>query len=67
MTLASAQNYHTNNVPMLLVVFHLQTPNAVQRLHRERDGWQGNSEIEMLGPDHAVLIIRAGGTRRLAC
>jgi hypothetical protein len=47
-----------------LTVFDLWLPGAMERVHRERAFWQGDSDIEMLDFDHAVLIIQLGGLRR---
>jgi hypothetical protein len=58
--------HHGSNPPALLTLFDLRDPHAVARLHRERTGWQRDSDIERLGPDHAVLLVYAGGARRLA-
>ncbi len=60
------QEYHADNPPALLVLFDLDDPAAVERLHHERAGWQEDSDIEMLAPDRAVLLVYAGGARRLA-
>ncbi len=60
------QEYYTDNPPVLLILFDLRDLNAVKRFHRERAAWQGDSDIEMLSPDHAVLLVYAGGARRLA-
>ena len=59
------QEYHSNNPPALLILFDLNDPAAVERLHHERAGWQGDSDIEALDADHAVLLVYAGGARRL--
>ena len=48
------------------MLFDLRIPGVAERLHRERAAWQENSDVEMLGPNHAVLFIRPGGARRLA-
>ncbi len=60
------EEYHHDNPATLLVLFDLDDPAAVERLHHERAAWQGDSDIEMLGPDRAVLLVYAGGARRLA-
>jgi len=48
------------------ILFDLRVPRVAERLHRERAAWQEQSEIETLDKDHFVLIIHAGGVRRLA-
>jgi hypothetical protein len=56
--------YHDNNPPTLLIFFGLRDLNAVEWLHRERAAWQGDSDIEMLGPEHAVLLVYVDDTHR---
>ena len=51
--------YHGSR-PETLAIFDLRIPGVAERLHRERAAWQGASELEALGPDHLILIIRAG-------
>lgn len=46
-------------------LFDLRYPGVPERLHRERAAWQKQSEIEAIDKDHLVLIVRAGGARRL--
>ena len=49
-----------------LVVYDFRIPGVAERMHRERAAWQGQSEIEAIDKDHFVLIVYAGGARRLA-
>jgi len=49
-----------------VVLFDLRLPGTAERLHGERAAWQGQSEIEAIDEDHFVLIVYAGGARRLA-
>jgi hypothetical protein len=51
--------------PSLLVLFELQDPKAVQRLHGERAGWCDSADVEKVDIDHAALIIRPGAAVRL--
>lgn len=57
-------NYCPNNRPYELVVFDVRVPGAVERLLSERVAWRGDATVELLGPDHAALIIHAGGAAR---
>ena len=59
------QEYYDNIPPTLLVLFDLRDHDAMERLYRERAGWKGDSDVEMLSPEHAVLLVYAGGARRL--
>lgn len=58
--------FHPNNVPYELVVFDVRVPGAVERLLSERAAWGEDAAMELLDPDHAVLIVRAGGAARVA-
>ena len=50
----------------VLVLFNLRLPGTADRLERERAAWQAQSDIEVLGENHVVLLARPGGARRLA-
>lgn len=52
--------------PYELVVFDVRAPGTVERLLSERAAWGEDAAVELLGPDHAVLIVRAGGAARIA-
>jgi len=49
-----------------LVIYDIRIPGAAERLHRERAVWQEQSEMEAIDKNHFVLIVYAGGARRLA-
>lgn len=49
-----------------LAVFDVRLPGAVERLLSERAAWGEDAAVELLDPDHAVLIVRAGGAARIA-
>ena len=51
--------------PYELVVFDVQMPGAVERLLSERAAWGEDAAVELLDPDHAALIVRAGGAARI--
>ena len=51
--------------PYELVVFDVRTPGAVERLPSERAAWDEDAVVELLDPDHAALIVRAGGAVRM--
>ena len=57
---------YPNKRQSMWILFDLRIPGVAERLHRERAAWQEHSEIEILDKDHFVLIINAGGVRRLA-
>jgi hypothetical protein len=63
--LRSQIDYYDTNLPTLLILVDLRDIDDVERFHHERAGWQGDSDIEMLSPNHAVLLVYAGGARRL--
>jgi len=48
-----------------LVIYDTRIPGAAERLHCERAAWQGQSDIEAIDKDHFILIVYAGGARRL--
>jgi hypothetical protein len=48
-----------------LVVFDFRAPGAIERLFSERTAWGEDAAVELLGPHHAVLIVRAGGATRM--
>jgi hypothetical protein len=56
----------SNKQPSTWVLFDLSIPGAAERLHRERAAWQEQSDIEAIDKNHFVLIVYAGGARRLA-
>ena len=60
------REYHKGRSPTLLILFDLRDPAAVERLHRERAGWQADSDIEALDEEHFVLLVYASEARRAA-
>lgn len=51
--------------PYELVVFDVRATSAVGRLLSERAAWGENAAVELLGFEHAALIVRAGGAARM--
>jgi len=51
--------------PYELVIFDVRAPSAVERLLSLRAAWGEDAAVELLDPDHAALIVRAGGAARL--
>ena len=45
---------------MSLMIFAARIPGMVQRFNYERARWEEFADIEMLDPDHPVLLIRLG-------
>jgi hypothetical protein len=66
MSFSPLREYHSNNLPTLLILFDLRASATKERLAYERAGWKDDANVEMLGPDHAVLVVYTGGARRLA-
>ena len=50
----------------IIVVFDVRIPGTAERLHSERAAWGEHGGIEALDGNHFVLVVRSGGTRRLA-
>ena len=63
---ALQEESYPNEQQSMWVLLDLCIPSIAERLHRERAAWPEQSEIEILDKDHFVLIIQAGGVRRLA-
>ena len=63
---APQEQSYPNEQQSMWILFDLRIPGVAERLHRERAAWQERSEIESLDKNHFVLIINAGGVRRLA-
>ncbi len=57
---------YPNHRGYTLVIFNLRVPGSVERLHRERAAWRAYADVEMLGYDHAILIVRPGAAQRAA-
>jgi hypothetical protein len=51
--------------PYELVIFDVRVPSAVERLLSERAAWGEDADVELLDPNHAALIVRAGGAARI--
>ncbi len=51
--------------PYELVVFDVRAPGGLERLLSERAAWGEDAAVELLDPDHAALIVRAGGAARM--
>ena len=51
--------------PYELVVFDVRVPGAVERLLSESTAWGEDAAVELLDPNHAALIVRAGGAVRI--
>jgi hypothetical protein len=61
----TSPRFHPGRGPYELVVFDVRTPGAVERLLSERAAWGEEAVVELLDPDHAALIVRAGGAARM--
>ncbi len=59
------QEYHADAAPTLLTLFDLRDPEATERLYLVLGGLQDSSDIEVLDGDHCVLVVHAGGAKRL--
>lgn len=57
--------FHLVDRPYELALFDLRVPSAVKRVLSERSAWGECASVELLGPHHAVLIVRAGGAARM--
>ena len=53
------------DAPFTLVIFDRRWPGVAERFRSEWEAWREDAEVEYLDPDHAVLLIRPGGARRL--
>ncbi len=58
------QEYHADG-PFTLVIFDRRYPGVAERFRSEWEAWREVAEVEYLSLDHAVLLIRPGGARRL--
>ena len=47
--------------PYELIVFDIRVPGTLERLRSEQAAWREHARVEPLGPDHAVLVVLAGG------
>ncbi len=47
--------------PYELVLFDIRVPGTLERLLSERAAWREVARVELLDPDHAVLVVLAGG------
>lgn len=54
------------DVEKAVTVFDVRIPGTAERLHRERAAWAEHADIEAVDHNHYVLIVRPGGSRRLA-
>jgi hypothetical protein len=61
----TSTTFHLGDGPYELVIFDLRAPGARRRLRSERAAWGENAAVELLDPDHAALIVRAGGAARI--
>jgi hypothetical protein len=50
----------------ILLLFDLRSPKACEQVHHLRAVWQGEMDLEALGPDHTVVILFPRATQRLA-
>ena len=57
---------HQDSGSYELIVFDLRAPGARRRLLSERAAWGRNAAVELLDPDHAVMIVHAGGASRIS-
>jgi hypothetical protein len=64
MTLAPERLYPTRETT-IWVVFDLRSRSAVESLHLLRGFLQELGDLEFIDEDHAVVIARPGGARRL--
>ena len=55
-----------HNAKYIIVLFDLRLPGTAERLDREREAWQAQSDTEALDENHFALLVRPGGARRLA-
>ncbi len=47
--------------PYELILFDVRVPGSFERLLSERAAWQEHARVELLDPDHAILVVLAGG------
>ncbi len=65
MTLAPRQLY-ASDPECIVILYDLRDPGACEQVHRLRAVWQADSGLEALGPDHMIVFLFPGATRRLA-
>jgi hypothetical protein len=51
--------------PYELIVFDLRVLRARRRFLSERAAWGEDATVELLDPDHAAMIVNAGGAFRV--
>jgi len=61
----TSTTFHLGDGPYELVIFDLRAPGARRRLRSECAAWGEDATIELLDPDHAVLIVFAGSAARM--
>jgi hypothetical protein len=61
-----ASQLYPNEDRCILLLFDLRSPKACEQVHHLRAVWQGEMDLEALGPDHTVVILFPGATQRLA-
>ena len=60
-----ANQLYPSSSECIISLYDLQCPGTAESLHREREAWQEQADIEDLDENHSVLILRPGGARRL--
>jgi hypothetical protein len=61
----TSTTFHFGDGPYELVIFDLRAPGARRRLRSERTAWSEDAAVELLDPDHTVLIVFAGSAARM--
>jgi hypothetical protein len=56
---------YLNHPECLVVLFDLRYPGASEAVHRLRDVWQADSDLEALSPDHMLVYLFPGTERRI--
>jgi hypothetical protein len=64
--MTAPEELYLSDPEFLLVVFDLRLAGAAEALHKQRAAWREYSDIEALGPDHFVLVIRPGWASKAA-
>jgi hypothetical protein len=62
---APQEGFYSTERQSILAIFDLRDRSAVKSLHLQRGALRELGDLEFIDADHAVLIARPGGARRL--
>jgi hypothetical protein len=57
---------YASNPECIVILFDPRVLETCEQIHRLRNEWQADSDLEALGTDHMIVFLFPGTTRKIA-